>query len=148
MRYIGMAADTMGPDCRKDSAESIHRKAKAAGLELTDEERQALPRACEVQDVKQRGYAVMAVIHGAVNKRAGIGWSSHGHTSDDVHLFAGGPCAVMFAGSQENSDVGIKLKGFFTPAKWGRAFPASAFKLPDVCPAMKPDSRRNCSQKA
>jgi alkaline phosphatase len=44
-----------------------------------------------------------------ISRRAGLGWSTSGHTGVDVNLYAFGPGALGFRGNQDNTAVGRKL---------------------------------------
>lgn len=44
-----------------------------------------------------------------IDKRSGTGWTTKGHTGEDVQVFAYGKQAAIFAGSQDNTDIARKL---------------------------------------
>lgn len=44
-----------------------------------------------------------------LSDRAGIGWSTSGHTEADVNLYSFGPGSELFRGHMENDEVGRRL---------------------------------------
>ena len=74
-----------------------------AGVEeLSEEEHLALERAAEDGDLAR-------VVGEIVSRRAGIGWTTGGHTAVDVGLYAYGPGSDRLSGNVENSYVGRVL---------------------------------------
>ena len=88
----------------KDSADEAVKKLAARGIVCTDAEKASLEQA-----VKKQKNCVRAVRR-LIDARSGISWKTTGHTADEVYLFAVGAGAEAFAGHQENSDVGRRLK--------------------------------------
>jgi alkaline phosphatase len=68
--------------------------------DLSDEEDAALREAV----ASNRG--VSSAVGSVINRRAGVGWTSGGHTAVDVHLYAFGPGADRLAGHHDNTYVG------------------------------------------
>ena len=67
------------------------------------------------------------------SRRAGVGWTTTGHTAADVGLFAWGPGAERFRGVLENREVGRRIAallgvpvGVTPPAFAAPAAPAGA----------------------
>lgn len=52
---------------------------------------------------------VVAAVCQVINDRAGLSWSTLGHTGVDVPVFAMGPGAQRFAGHQDNTEIGQRL---------------------------------------
>ena len=46
-----------------------------------------------------------------IDRRSGTGWTTKGHTGEDVQVFAYGKNASLFAGAQDNTDIAKKLFG-------------------------------------
>jgi len=53
--------------------------------------------------------AIADLINEEISRRAGLGWSTSGHTGVDVNLYAFGPGALRFRGNQDNTVVGRRL---------------------------------------
>ncbi|KAI8587545.1 alkaline phosphatase [Geranomyces variabilis] len=49
---------------------------------------------------------VIAALGTALSRRAGLGWSTHGHSAVDVNLYAYGRNAHELRGNHENTDIG------------------------------------------
>lgn len=52
---------------------------------------------------------VSDVLADMLNKRAGLGWSTTGHTAVDVPLYAFGPGSSLFTGTMDNDEFGRRL---------------------------------------
>lgn len=94
-----------------ESAGEAVKKLAACGIVCTDAEKASLEQA-----VKKQKNCVRAVRR-IIDARSGISWKTTGHTADEVYLFAIGAGAEVFAGHQENSDVGSSLKALFYPRR-------------------------------
>ncbi|TDJ71323.1 MAG: alkaline phosphatase [Planctomycetota bacterium] len=80
--------------------------------DLTAEERAALALAVAAGDLR-------GALGRFLNRRAGIGWTTGGHTGVDVELFAFGPGSERFRGTHDNAELGrllAELQGFDMPA--------------------------------
>ncbi|MDT0595905.1 alkaline phosphatase [Glaciecola petra] len=77
----------------------------AFGFTLTDEEKASLDQI--TADMKERPRA--AVLKKIVDDRTNTGWTTSGHTGLDVQVFAFGPGANVFVGSQNNTQIAHKL---------------------------------------
>lgn len=53
--------------------------------------------------------SLYARIADIINRRTGTGWTTHGHTGEDVQVFAAGKSSEQFRGNQDNTDIGKKL---------------------------------------
>lgn len=76
--------------------------------DLTPEERAALALAVAARDLRGPLGEIM-------NERAGIGWTTNGHTGVDVELFAFGPGSERLRGTHDNAELGrllAELQGF------------------------------------
>jgi len=99
----------------KDTLPSLEAKLSAVGIDCTEEEKAELQKVLSQKAVKKAD--VEQAVRRIVDARSGISWESGSHTTDEVYLFAIGNGAERFAGQQQNSDVGRKLKQIFeTPA--------------------------------
>ncbi|UCC69021.1 MAG: alkaline phosphatase, partial [Armatimonadota bacterium] len=58
----------------------------------------------EAEDIKQAKDAVAAIAH-LLSDRAGVAWSTTGHTATRVRVFAYGPGAELFTGEMDNTDI-------------------------------------------
>lgn len=115
--YFTVTPSSMKINPATDSAEAILKKMSEKGIDCTDAERAKLQTIMQNPDTKKKTSALNAFIVKAISSRSGISWGTRGHTSDEVYLFAIGLCADQFAGNQENSDVGAKLKAMFSAGK-------------------------------
>ena len=52
---------------------------------------------------------IQAVLKRIVDARTNTGWTTSGHTGEDVDVFAFGPSAEMFEGNQNNTDLADKI---------------------------------------
>ena len=77
----------------------------AAVENLTPEEAAALETALAVMNEAWFGKALRDI----VSTRAGIGWTTGGHTAVDVGLYSFGPGSERFRGYMENDEVGRRL---------------------------------------
>ncbi len=96
---------------KKDSVKTLEEKLSAIGITCTAQEKADLAKA-SASGKNQKGNMEQAVRR-VVDTHSGIAWKTKGHTSDEVYLFAAGCGADRFAGKQENSDVGAKMKAIF-----------------------------------
>ena len=69
------------------------------GGDLSDEEAERLVQATD-NDALIRAYLDI------LDRRAGIGWTTSGHTAVDVNLYAFGPGSTLFSGAMTNDAVG------------------------------------------
>ncbi|TMU84468.1 alkaline phosphatase [Bacillus sp. BHET2] len=69
-------------------------------LELTEEEVASVKTAAENGDIKEIDNAIEKIF----DKRSGTGWTTDGHTGDDVPVYAFGPQKERFAGRIDNTD--------------------------------------------
>ncbi len=119
--WLDVTPDTLKISCKKDAENVILEKMAAAKLDVNDKEKGDLHQAFDIADARKHENAVRNAVLHTIARNAGIAWSTYGHTSDEVYLFAIGKDADRFAGNQENSDVGAKLKKMFTPEKQVKA---------------------------
>lgn len=75
------------------------------GFELTDDEVDSL----SVINGSMKPRAIEAVLKSIIDKRTNTGWTTSGHTGEDVDVFAFGPSAQKFAGNQNNTDIADKI---------------------------------------
>lgn len=75
-------------------------------LELTDAEINAVKKAGETKNLTQIDNAIEEIF----NERTHTGWTTGGHTGEDVPVYAFGPSSEKFAGNIENTDM---AKGIF-----------------------------------
>ncbi|PLT27531.1 alkaline phosphatase [Peribacillus deserti] len=71
-----------------------------SGLELKPEELESVKKAAESKKVLDIDNA----IEGIYDTRSVTGWTTGGHTGEDVNVYAYGPGSDMFAGNIENTD--------------------------------------------
>lgn len=69
-------------------------------LELTSEEIQSVKKAAETKKATDIDNAIEEIF----NKRSHTGWTTGGHTGEDVPVYAFGPSSDRFAGQIENTD--------------------------------------------
>lgn len=69
-------------------------------LKLTTEERASVKKAAESKDVTTIDNAIEAIF----NTRSFTGWTTGGHTGEDVPVYAYGPSSERFAGLIDNTD--------------------------------------------
>lgn len=69
-------------------------------LELTDEEISAVKVAAETKNYGSIDNAIEEIF----NKRSYTGWTTGGHTGEDVPVYAYGPSSEKFAGNLDNTD--------------------------------------------
>ena len=77
----------------------------AAVDDLTQEETSSLEFALSTMDQNLFGVTLRDI----VSTRAGIGWTTDGHTAVDVGLYSFGPSSEWFQGHMENDEVGRRL---------------------------------------
>lgn len=81
-----------------------------AGLDsLTNDEREEVESELEEVEEGDRLAELVDEIGDLISERAGIGWTTGGHTAVDVGLYATGPGAGWFAGALSNDEVGRRL---------------------------------------
>ncbi|WP_212924795.1 alkaline phosphatase [Oceanobacillus sp. J11TS1] len=73
---------------------------KYIDLELTDKEIQSVEKATETEDTLEVDNAIEEIF----NVRSNTGWTTGGHTGEDVNVYAFGPKSEQFAGQIENTD--------------------------------------------
>jgi alkaline phosphatase len=90
---------TKGADAEKTLKQNID-------LDLTAEEINSVKKAVEEGKAdKDKGILrVDNAIEAIFNKRTHTGWTTGGHTGEDVPVFAYGPGSEMFAGQKDNTD--------------------------------------------
>ncbi|WP_303046814.1 alkaline phosphatase [Bacillus sp. MRMR6] len=69
-------------------------------LNLTKKEIKSVKRAAKRKDIKQIDQAIENII----NKRSNTGWTTDGHTGEDVNVYAYGPGSNRFTGQIDNTD--------------------------------------------
>ncbi|OXS61420.1 alkaline phosphatase [Bacillus sp. V-88] len=74
-------------------------------LELTGEEIASVKSAAEKGDQTEIDNAIEKIF----DKRSGTGWTTDGHTGDDVPVYAFGPQKEKFAGLIDNTDQGNQI---------------------------------------
>ena len=62
-----------------------------------------------LQEALGNGRALNFAVSDIIERRAVIGWTTHGHTAVDVSLYAYGPGAARFTGNMDNTEVGHLL---------------------------------------
>lgn len=79
-----------------------------AGIEaLTDAERRA------IESARDGTGSLIHAIGEIISRRAGIGWTTGGHTGVDVNLYAFGPGREPFRGNLDNAEIGRALLEIF-----------------------------------
>lgn len=73
---------------------------KYIDLSLKSEEIQAVQKAAETKDLTSIDNAIEDIF----NKRTNTGWTTGGHTGEDVPVYAYGPSSNLFAGQKDNTD--------------------------------------------
>ncbi len=78
---------------------------KYIDLELTPEEIKSVNDAATSKDATKIDNAIEAIF----NKRSYTGWTTDGHTGEDVGVYAFGPGKYLFAGVQENTNLAKRV---------------------------------------
>lgn len=78
---------------------------KYIDLELTPEEMKSVNDVAPSKDVTKIDNAIEAIF----NKRSYTGWTTDGHTGEDVGVYAFGPGKYLFAGVQENTNLAKRV---------------------------------------
>ncbi|ENQ3077838.1 alkaline phosphatase [Bacillus cereus] len=78
---------------------------KYIDLELTPEEMKSVNDVAPSKDVTKIDNAIEAIF----NKRSYTGWTTEGHTGEDVGVYAFGPGKYLFAGVQENTNLAKRV---------------------------------------
>ncbi len=78
---------------------------KYIDLELTPEEIKSVNDVASSKDVTKIDNAIEAIF----NKRTYAGWTTEGHTGEDVGVYAFGPGKYLFAGVQENTNLAKRV---------------------------------------
>ncbi|MYL61221.1 alkaline phosphatase, partial [Virgibacillus halodenitrificans] len=79
-----------------------------ADLDFTEEEFSAIQQAAETEDFD----TLYAAISEVFNVRAGIGFTTSGHTGVDVPVYAYGPKSEVFSGLVDNTDIANEVFNF------------------------------------
>jgi alkaline phosphatase len=79
--------------------------ANSIDLELTQEEIASVKTAAEKADITEIDNAIEKIF----DNRSGTGWTTDGHTGDDVPVYALGPQKEKFAGMIDNTDQAKKI---------------------------------------
>nr|WP_231478699.1 alkaline phosphatase [Virgibacillus halodenitrificans] len=79
-----------------------------ADLDFTEEEISAIQQAAETEDFD----TVYAAVSEVFNVRAGIGFTTSGHTGVDVPVYAYGPKSEVFSGLVDNTDIANEVFNF------------------------------------
>jgi len=79
--------------------------ANMLGFDLTQSEIEQVDKL----NAKMKARAVQRVLKKFVDTRSNTGWTTSGHTGIDVQVFAFGPSAELFEGSQDNVDIAKKI---------------------------------------
>lgn len=74
-------------------------------LQLTPEEIQAVKDVAPSKDVIKIDNAIESIF----NKRSITGWTTGGHTGEDVNVYAFGPGKYVFSGVQENTNIAKRI---------------------------------------
>ncbi|MED3275341.1 alkaline phosphatase [Bacillus thuringiensis serovar silo] len=74
-------------------------------LALTPEEIKAVQDVAPSKDVTEIDNAIEAIF----NKRSLTGWTTGGHTGEDVNVYAFGPGKYVFSGVQENTNIAKRI---------------------------------------
>lgn len=78
---------------------------KYIDLELTPEEMKSVNDVAPSKDVTKIDNAIEAIF----NKRSYTGWTTEGHTGEDVGVYAFGPGKYLFSGVQENTNLAKRV---------------------------------------
>jgi len=70
-------------------------------LALTEQEIKSVEEAAKTKKVLDIDNAIENIF----NKRSHTGWTTGGHTGEDVPVYAFGPSSEKFAGSNDNTDI-------------------------------------------
>lgn len=74
-------------------------------LELTSEEITSVKKAAETNDITKIDNAIEKIF----DQRSGTGWTTDGHTGDDVPVYAFGPQQEKFVGMSDNTDQAKRI---------------------------------------
>lgn len=121
-RLLGVQASAYSMAKRVEAGQSLDATLQRyAGIaRLTDAER-AYYEERALQPANRR-----FAIAGIVSARAGVGWSTYGHTGVDVGLFGAGPGAEYFRGVMSNYELGRRLRRLLGDSLDGTASPSEA----------------------
>ncbi|ELK48074.1 alkaline phosphatase [Halobacillus sp. BAB-2008] len=86
-----------GADVEKTLQENI-------GFDVTEEEIASVEKAIESASGDDRVMEVDNSIEAIFNERSGTGWTTDGHTGEDIPVYAYGPGADLFTGQIDNTD--------------------------------------------
>ena len=84
-------------------------------LQLTPEEIQSVKNAAQSKNSKNIDNAIETIF----DNRSVTGWTTGGHTGEDVNVYAYGPGSQLFAGKIENTD---QAKHIFNILKNGKSY--------------------------
>ena len=99
---IGEEADAMTTESVLAAA------AETLGSDLTDAEQSALTQAVD-SDIKRRRNTILNQFQKIVQARAGVAWSTGGHTAQDVPVFAIGVGSERFSGPIDNTRIPLLI---------------------------------------
>ncbi|RYY03108.1 MAG: alkaline phosphatase [Gammaproteobacteria bacterium] len=84
-------------------------------IKLSDDEQKALEtviaKAAEANNEKALGPLTTQIL-AYIDKYTSTGWTTKGHTGDDVQIFSYGKDKAQFSGAMDNTDIAKKLMGY------------------------------------
>lgn len=117
----------LGDDPQAITPEAVeHQVASVLGMnDLTDAEKAALGKASGA-DIKRRLDVVERAVRTMIQARAGVNWSTSGHSGQDVPVFAVGAGAERFEDVADNTDIPRRILQLVLPEVAAPVAPAAA----------------------
>ena len=111
VRRQGRALSSMASELQdKPWAEWAEYLATHLPYPLSSEEEAALAALADYEGHERRlGNAINSVLRDILNNHTHTGWTTGGHTGEDVPVIAAGPWAQHFRGSQDHSDIALQF---------------------------------------
>lgn len=104
LRAVSASAELIASRLNDQTGSSAETMREFAGIEtLTDAESRA------IESARSGEGNLLLTIGEIISRRAGIGWTTGGHTGVDVNLYAFGPESERFRGNLDNADIGKTL---------------------------------------
>lgn len=115
----------------EEGADIVQTLEENIGFDLTEEEIQSVVDAFEntPEEDGERQTEVDNAIEHIFNVRSGTGWTTDGHTGEDVQVYAYGPGSDMFAGLIDNTQNAINI---FKILEHSTGTPDQGGELPDT----------------
>lgn len=109
IRNIKATASTITEKLLSNKKEWIVEWATLTSLTLTAQESDALQQALNAEETKNTKNNINKLVLGYINKYSGTGWTTGGHTGEDVQIFSYGKGKKEFIGAMDNTEIAKKL---------------------------------------